>query len=157
MVFQTVNNEALYAFAHRIGCSLLSNKSYEYQIEPLNSIRSTSHICHSEEHSDEESILYRRCEDPSLSLRMTWKEALLQHQCIMPSPFVILRNEVTKNLFLCRRREDPSLSLRMTWKEALLQHQCIMPSPFVILRNEVTKNLFLCRRREDPSLSLRMT
>ena len=28
-------------------------------------------LCHSEEHSDEESFLYRYCEDPSLSLRMT--------------------------------------------------------------------------------------
>ena len=44
---------------------------YEYLIEILNSFRSTFRICHSEERSDEESFLYQRCEDPSLSLRMT--------------------------------------------------------------------------------------
>ena len=29
-------------------------------------------LCHSEERSDEESFCYRYCEDPSLSLRMTF-------------------------------------------------------------------------------------
>ena len=56
-------------------------------------------FCHSEEQSDEESFLCRRCEDPSLSLGMTWEVTLLQHWRKSLPLFVILRNKVTKNLF----------------------------------------------------------
>ena len=45
-------------------------------------------ICHSEERSDEESFLYRYCEDPSLSLRMTWKETLIRYQ--IPSLVILI-------------------------------------------------------------------
>ena len=45
-------------------------------------------ICHSEERSDEESFLYRYCEDPSLSLRMTWKEILIRYQ--IPSLVILI-------------------------------------------------------------------
>ena len=39
-------------------------------------------LCHSEERSDEESFCYRYCEDPSLSLRMTWQETGFRHRHI---------------------------------------------------------------------------
>ena len=39
-------------------------------------------LCHSEERSDEESFCYRYCEDPSLSLRMTWQETGFRHRRI---------------------------------------------------------------------------
>ena len=58
-------------------------------------------FCHSEEQSDEESVFYRYCEDPSLTLRMTREETLTEILNFFwdTSAYVILRSKATRNLF----------------------------------------------------------
>ena len=63
----------------------------------MNSFRSTFRVCHSEERSDEESVFFRRCEDPSLTLRMTYRKRICNTE--KSTVYVFLRNKVTKNLF----------------------------------------------------------
>ena len=63
----------------------------------MDSSRSSSHICHSEERSDEESFLYRGCEDPSLTLRMTWEGTLTEIFFILSIRY-ILKTALPRNL-----------------------------------------------------------